>query len=210
MAKYIYLLLLTLLFQINLISASPTPKEALQMLKDGNERFYKDKSLHPNRTQERRLETADRQQPYAIIVGCSDSRVAPEILFDAGIGDLFIVRVAGNVVGHIGLDSLQYSTLYLNSSLIMVLGHEYCGAVKAVLDGQTKEIEAVAQLIEPAAERTKGQTNGRLENTIKMNVKIVVQQLKSDPVLSNLMAKGKLDIVGGYYDFHTGKVEILN
>ena len=94
------------------------------------------------------------QKPFAIILGCSDSRVSPEILFDQGIGDLFIVRVAGNVAGPVELDSIEYAALYLKSSLVLVLGHENCGAITAVLDGQTKEIEHVADLIAPAIQGT--------------------------------------------------------
>ncbi len=209
--RFILPILLFALCQVGLQAQEKiTPKQALSRLMAGNERFVKDGSIHPERTKERRLETAERQEPFAVILGCSDSRVSPEIIFDQGIGELFIVRIAGNVVGHIELDSIEYPTLYLNSSLVMVLGHENCGAVKAVLDGNTKDIEAVATLIEPAAERTKGQGEDRLENTIKMNVKLIVQQLKNTPVLSNLITQKKLNIVGAYYNFHTGKVELLS
>lgn len=201
---------LLLAFSVGGLSADEiTPKMALSRLMEGNQRFVTDGSLHPERTKERRLETAELQKPFAVILGCSDSRVSPEIIFDQGLGDLFIVRVAGNVVGHIELDSIEYSAIYLNSALVMVLGHENCGAIKAVIDGNTKDIEAVANLIAPAVERTKGQADDRLENTVKMNVKLVVQQLKNTPVLSNLIAKKKLNVVGAYYNFHTGKVELL-
>ncbi|MBI2742429.1 MAG: carbonic anhydrase [Chlamydiales bacterium] len=212
MKKWIVTLLLCSGLQCSLSAASsePTaPKLALERLIEGNKRFYKDKSEHPNRTEERRLETAGGQHPYAIILGCSDSRVAPEIIFDEGIGDLFIVRVAGNVLGPIGMESIHYSAIYLNSAIIVVLGHESCGAVQAVLNNNTKDIETIATQIKEAADRTKGQGDLRLENTIKLNAKMMVQQLKNDPVLSDLIKKKKLDIVGGYYDFHTGKVEIL-
>ena len=124
-----------------------TPDKALQTLREGNLRFIQNKSIHPNRADERRLETAKQQEPFAIILGCSDSRVSPEIVFDQGIGDLFVVRVAGNVVSPVILDSIEYSALYLHSSIIVVLGHENCGAVKAVLQGNTKDMEPVAELI---------------------------------------------------------------
>jgi len=186
-----------------------TPQQALQALVDGNTRFSTDKSLHPDRTSERRQETAAGQTPFATILGCSDSRVAPEILFDAGIGDLFIVRIAGNVAGAIGLDSIEYSVLYLNSPLILVLGHENCGAVGAVLQGKTKDIEAVAQLIDPAARATRGQKEDRLENTIKMNARLIAEQLRQSPVLKGFIDKGKLAVKSGYYNFHTGKVELI-
>lgn len=195
------------LVQISLFSL--TPDQALQNLMDGNQRFSKDKSLHLDRTSERRQELISKQAPFAIIVGCSDSRVAPEIVFDQGIGDLFIVRVAGNVVGPLEQDSVEYSALYLNSSIIMVLGHENCGAINAVLAGTTKDIESVAELIQPAADATKTQKTNRLENTIKTNAHMMAEQLKNSPVLSKLIAKKKLSVVAAYYNFHTGKVELL-
>lgn len=201
--------LFAILFFQACIYAATTPDTALKNLVEGNQRFYQDKSLHPDRTGERRLELTAHQAPFATIVGCSDSRVAPEILFDQGIGDLFIVRVAGNVVGPIELDSIEYSVIYLHSSLIMVLGHENCGAVKAVVDGTTKDIEAVAELIQPAAQATQKEKKDRLEKTIKLNAKMVADQLQKSPVLSKMIAEKKLSVVGGYYDFHTGKVELL-
>lgn len=209
MYKVLSLLLAGFLLHSSAQAQFIPPKTALKRLMEGNKRFSSDQALHLDRTAERREETAAKQEPFAIILGCSDSRVPPEIIFDQGLGDLFIVRVAGNVVGHLELDSIEFSALYLNSSLIMVLGHENCGAVKAVIDGNTKDIEAVATLIEPAAERTKGQGEDRLTNTVKMNVKLVVDQLKATPVLGALIEKKKLEIVGGYYNFHTGKVELL-
>ncbi len=186
-----------------------TPEDALLRLKEGNDRFTSDSSTHPDRTAERRQETSETQEPFATILGCSDSRVAPEIIFDQGIGDLFIVRVAGNISGPIELDSIEYSVVYLHSSLIVVLGHENCGAVKAVLHGMTKDIEAVAELIQPAAKKTKDLTKNRLENTIQLNAKMVAEQLRKSPVLSRYIKEKKLEIVAGYYDFHDGKVLIL-
>jgi carbonic anhydrase len=196
------------LIQVSLFGM--TPDEALKTLMDGNQRFSKDKSLHLDRTSERRKELTSTQAPYAVIVGCSDSRVAPEIVFDQGIGDLFIVRVAGNVIGPVETDSIEYSVLILNSVLVMVMGHEDCGAVKAVLAGTTKDIEAVADLIQPAVDATEGQKGNRLDNTIKTNAHLMAEQLRNSPPLSALIAKKKLSIVEAYYDFHTGKVELLN
>jgi carbonic anhydrase len=186
-----------------------TPEKALEILMSGNDRFATDRSLHPDRTSERRKETAQVQEPFAIILGCSDSRVSPEILFDQGIGDLFIVRVAGNVVGAIELDSIDYSALYLHSSLILVLGHQNCGAVTAVVNGNTRDIEAVASLIQPAAYKTRLEPENRLENTIRENVRIVVKQLRSSRVISKLIQEKKIDVVGGYYNFQSGRVELL-
>lgn len=186
------------------------PHAALERLLEGNRRFATDQSIHPDRTSERRQETASKQEPFAIILGCSDSRVPAEIIFDQGIGDLFIVRVAGNVVGPLELDSIEYSALYLHSSVIVVLGHESCGAVQAVLQGTTKDIEEVAKLIEPAARATAGEKEDRVEKTIKLNVHRMVDQLKNSPTLKKLVEEKKLVIVGGYYNFHTGRVELLS
>lgn len=183
-------------------------KDAIKRMMEGNKRFRADQSTHPDRVGERRLETARLQEPYAVIVGCSDSRVAPEIIFDQGIGDLFIVRVAGNVIGPLERESIEYSALVLHSCLIVVLGHENCGAVKAVLEGQTASVQAIAQLIDPAVEKARNQKDP-LEYAIKQNVKNMVDVLKKNPNLSPLIKQDKLAIMGGYYNFHTGEVEIL-
>jgi len=181
----------------------------LERLIEGNKRFVENKSLHPNRSLERRQQTASKQEPFAIIVSCSDSRVPSEILFDQGIGDLFIVRVAGNVIGPLEVASIEYSVLYLHSQLIFVLGHENCGAVQAVLAGTTKNIEPIASLIEPAVKTTAQMPGNHLENAVKKNVQRVVEYLQDKPLLKELIAEKKLLIKGGYYNFHTGKVELL-
>lgn len=186
-----------------------TPQQALKQLLEGNERYKQEKLLHPNRGKEERLSLEEGQNPFAVILGCSDSRVSPEIIFDQGIGDLFIVRVAGNVLGPVELDSIEYSAVYLKSSLILVLGHQSCAAVQAVINGQTKDIESIATLIAPSLKLAKTQKGSLLENTVKDNVTYVVDELKKSPVLAELMKKGKLGVVGGYYNFQTGSVEIL-
>jgi len=187
-----------------------SPQEALKRLMEGNERYKKEKFLHPNQSKEARLSLAEGQTPFATILGCSDSRASPEIIFDQGIGDLFVVRVAGNVAADVEIDSIEYSVLYLKSSLVLVLGHQSCGAVQAVVKGQTKGIESVASLIAPSLALAKTQKGSLLENTIKDNVLYVTQELKKSPPLANLIKQGKLAIVGGYYDFHTGGVEIVS
>lgn len=158
---------------------------ALQKLMEGNARYVKGHVEHPT----------PHQRPFAVIVACSDSRVAPEIIFDQGLGDLFVVRVAGNVVGDLGKESILYAVQELKASLVMVLGHERCGAVDAVMHHKTKDIPEIAALIAPAIQKEKS-----LEKAIKANVKNVVKDLRT---LLNVK------VVGGYYDFETGKVEIL-
>jgi carbonic anhydrase len=186
-----------------------TPNNALKTLLDGNKRYVENSSVHPNRSEERRREIKQIQKPFAVILSCSDSRLASEIIFDQGLGDLFVVRVAGNVLGDIELESVEYSTLFLNSSLIMVMGHQNCGAVEAVLDGNSQAIPSIAQYIEPAIELSKTQKGNRLENAIKDNVDNVVQQLQTHPSFQKLIAKKKLAVVGAYYNFQSGEVEML-
>lgn len=184
----------------------PTPAQALQKLVAGNQRYVQGKLLHPDQSKERREKTIEVQKPFATILGCADSRVSPEILFDQGIGDIFVVRVAGNVLGPVELDSIEYSALYLGSSLVLVMGHENCGAIEAVMAGKTKDIEAVASLITPALDMHPG---GSLEDAIKDNVKYVTLQLQNTPVLGKLIKQGRLAVRGAYYDFVTGKVDLL-
>ncbi len=185
------------------------PTQALQQLMEGNRRYSQEKLLHPNRGKEARICAANGQNPFAIILGCSDSRVAPELIFDQGIGDLFVVRVAGNVAGAVELDSIEYSAIYLKSSIILVLGHENCGAIQAVINGQTQDIESVASLITPSLELARTQEGSLIENTVKDNVLYVVDQLKKTPTLAKLIHAKQIDVVGGYYDFKSGAVNLL-
>ena len=165
---------------------------------------------HPNRTAESRLAVVSKQEPFAIIVGCADSRVSPEIIFDQGIGDLFVVRVAGNVIGSLELDSIEYAAIYLHSSAILVLGHENCGAVNAVVNGTTKDIESVAELIEPAVREARAKTpDNVLVNSVKANALRMRDFLRNTPTLKKLVEGKKLDVQAGYYHLQTGAVEIL-
>ncbi|MBS0629273.1 MAG: carbonic anhydrase [Verrucomicrobia bacterium] len=200
-------LILTLLFSVTLFAQGAkvaSPAEGYQLLMQGNERFVKGQLLHPDRDEVRRVKTVAGQTPFGTILGCSDSRVPPEILFDQGVGDLFVVRVAGNVVGPIELASIEYSVIYLGSKILIVLGHENCGAVDAVQQGKTKDIEPIAELISPAIK-----PNMTLENAVKENVKNVVGQLEKNPVLADLIKKKQFAVVGGYYDLVSGKVIVL-
>lgn len=176
----------------------------------GNQRYVQDQLLHANRDQERREALVSKQNPYAIILGCSDSRVSPEILFDQGVGDLFVVRVAGNVAGPLELDSIQYSALYLGSVVILVLGHENCGAVDAVVQNKTEDIEAVAKLIAPAVKTARKENDKNLlERSIKANALRMRQLLLDDSVIGKLVQQKKIEVHAGYYDLQTGAVELL-
>lgn len=187
-----------------------TPEDALQRLIEGNGRYIEDRSLHPNRNAERREEVAAKQEPFAIVLGCSDSRVSPEIIFDQGVGDLFTVRVGGNVVGPIEMSSILFAAEFLHSSLIFVLGHENCNAVQAVLEKNTKYIEPIALKIEPVIEKSLFKfSSNKVENAVKANVHAVVDQIAQQPSIAKLVADKKISLAGGYYHLGSGKVELL-
>lgn len=175
---------------------------------DGNERFAKNASTHPNRSQELREALTEIQTPFAVVIACSDSRVSPVIVFDQGLGDVFEVRIAGNVVGPVATASAEYSVKILGSSLIFVLGHENCGAVDAVLQGKGALIEPIAAKIEAGLKGAPKLSDNRLENAIKVNIRHTVQQLREVPAFAQLIKDNKLNIVGGYYHLGSGQVEL--
>lgn len=174
---------------------------------EGNQHYVADAPVSPDRTSMRRMEVHQKQKPFAVIVGCSDSRVPPEIIFDQGIGDLFVVRVAGQVVGPVELDSIEYAIKYLGANLVFVLGHQSCGAVSAVLKGKTADFEDVANLIKPAIQSL---PKKNVEAAVKANTRYVVEYLKGTSLIQKSMKEGKVDVVGGYYHLPDGRVEILH
>jgi len=186
--------------------------QALQKLMDGNKRYTAVKSNHSNQTPARREEVAKGQNPFAVIIGCSDSRVPPEIIFDQGLGDLFIIRIAGNVIDNPGLGSIEYGVEHLNVPLVMVLGHEKCGAVDAAVKGGEApgQIGSLIEAIKPAVEKAKTESGDMLDNAVQENVKMVVAKLKaSKPILAEMLEKGKIKIIGARYDLDTGIVEVI-
>lgn len=191
--------------------AAMSPEVALKRLFEGNDRYVRDALEHPNRSQDRREAIVAKQSPFAIILGCADSRVSPEIIFDQGVGDLFVVRIAGNVIGPLELDSIEYAASYLNSVVVVVLGHENCGAVDAVIQGNTKEIEAVAQLIEPAVREARHSSSENLwTRAVKINALRMKKFLLDSPVLAKFVKEKKIEIHAAYYNLQTGRVELLN
>jgi carbonic anhydrase len=188
-----------------------TPDQALQQLVDGNQRFVTNKRQNPNQTMARVTEIAKGQKPFAAILGCADSRVPAEILFDQGFGDLFVCRVAGNVATPEEIGSLEFGCAVLGSKTILVMGHERCGAVEASIKGAPVpgQISSLLEAIKPAVESTKGESGDRLESTCKANVKRQVETLLASPVLSQLVKDGKLKIAGGYYDLDTSQVTLI-
>jgi len=187
-----------------------SPQQALARLMQGNGRYVSDALEHPNRDQERRLAIVARQSPFAVIVGCADSRVSPEIIFDEGVGDLFVVRVAGSVIGPLELASIDYSMIYLGSVIIIVLGHENCGAVDAVVRGNTQDIEAVADIIRPAVKEARATSpENLLEMSVKTNARRMKELLLDSPVIKQRVAEGKVEVHAAYYHLKTGVVELL-
>ncbi len=201
-------------------SVRPSPDEALHELLAGNVRFAAGRSNSPRRSPADFRQLAEGQYPFAAIISCADSRVAPEILFDVGKGDIFVVRVAGNVVSGAGAvvkGSIEYAVAELNVPLIMVLGHSNCGAVKAAMthlnakDSLPGAINELVELIKPAVEQSKGQPGDPLASAIHKNVQVGVERLKGlEPILATPVKEGKLKVVGGVYDLRTGKVTLAN
>ena len=147
-----------------------------------------------------------------MILGCADSRVPPEVIFDQGLGDLFVVRVAGNVVDDIVLGSIEYAAAHLHTPLIVVLGHFRCGAVGATVAGGELEghLPSLAAAIQPAVDRVKGLPGDLVDHAVRANARMVADQLESSaPVLAELVEAGRLKIVATCYDLDTGAVELL-
>ncbi len=188
------------------------PDEALKMLMEGNKRFVQQKRIYPAQSRSRVQETATGQNPFAGILACADSRVPDEIIFDRGIGDIFVVRVAGNVVNPDVLGSLEYTTALLGSQLIMVLGHERCGAVTAAVKDEEVpgSISSLVNEIKPAVERVKNLSGDPVENSVVSNIKYQVELLtKQSTVFKDLIEQGKLKIVGARYDLDSGEVTLV-
>ena len=192
--------------------AQVSADSATTKLKEGNERFIKGKTLHPNQDFKRIKEVASAQKPFAIIVGCSDSRVPSEIIFDQGIGDLFIVRTAGQVSSYASWGSIEFGNAVLGAKLIVVLGHTSCGAVSAAckIPDVPGHIVTLINAIKPAAELAKKIAGDVVENAVKINVAMEVKQLQSlEPVLTKAIKNGSLKIVGAVYNLSTGQVDFL-
>lgn len=189
-----------------------TPDQALAQLMEGNKRFVEQKRVNPHQDFVRVREVAEGQAPFAAILSCADSRVVPEIVFDQGIGDLFVVRVAGNIATLEDIGSEEYGVGVLGASVLMVLGHERCGAVKASLTGGELPgvIESLVYAIKPAVDATEGQQGDHLTNAIQENVRMQVARLKNSAVIANAIAEGKLKLVGAYYSLDTGEVSLVD
>jgi len=210
-------IIITLTYVFSLITtivcAQVSADSALNSLKQGNKRFIEGKSMRPHQDLQRIKEVSLGQKPFAIIVGCSDSRVPSEIIFDQGLGDLFIVRTAGQVSTFASWGSIEFGHAVLGANLIVVMGHTKCGAVSAAckIPDVPGHIVTLINAIKPAAQLAKSQTGDEVENAVKINVAMQVQQLENlEPVLTKGIRNGALKIVGAVYDLETGKITFLN
>jgi carbonic anhydrase len=200
--------------------APPTPGQARQRLVEGNQRYVKGNMKACGASNPAaRSKLAAGQKPYAVVLTCSDSRVPPEMVFDEGLGELFVVRVAGNVADPIVLGSIEYAAEHLGSPLVVVLGHERCGAVTSAVDAQGKvpgNMAAVFKAISPALKRAKSSTQDKskdaiVEAAVVENARSVADGLtKQSPILKKLVADGKLQIVPARYDLDDGTVTMLD
>lgn len=194
-----------------------TPDAALALLKEGNRAFLDDAPQPPPHARERRLAIAREQHPFVVLVGCSDSRVPPEILFRRGLGDLFIIRVAGNTVDRVALGSIEYAVEELGAPLVVVLGHERCGAVHAAVEVVERDRAlpgAIGEMVEPilpAVLRARSAGGDLLDAAVRENVRRVAARLRDEgPILAEKVRTGALRIVGARYDLDDGMVDFFD
>jgi carbonic anhydrase len=191
---------------------SLSPDTTWKVLVAGNRRYVSGHPVWPHQSVSRREEVAGGQHPIAVVLSCSDSRVPPEIVFDQGLGDLFVVRVAGNVVDDNALGSIEYAVEHLGPRLIVVLGHQKCGAVAAAVAGGNAEghVDSIVKAIQPAVAAARNEKGDLVDNAVRENVRHVVDELdSSQPVLAGLVGDGKVKVIGARYDLGTGKVDMV-
>lgn len=202
---------------------NPNPvsaEEAKRRLIEGNRRFVNENRQYPNQSKRRLQSVSKKQYPYAAILGCADSRVPPEIIFDQGLGDLFVVRIAGNIASNETIGSLEYATANLGTQLIVVLGHKGCGAVSAAFDNQPDngKINSIVDDIRPSLSpnsRTRRNSSNNNDvnddnNAVINNIEYQARKLQNNSqIIDKLIRDDRLKIVGAYYDINTGKVRFL-
>lgn len=192
-----------------------TTDQALQQLLAGNQRYVNMALTHPHVSAARRAEVAGGQRPFAIIFSCVDSRVPPELVFDQGLGDLFVVRTAGHVLDDAAFGSIEFGVAELGIQLLVVLGHEKCGAIAATVDAVEKNatapghIAALVTGLTPAVTQAKGMAGDLVHNAVCANVTGTIHTLQASPILRAAREQGKLTIVGACYDLTTGRVQQL-
>lgn len=194
------------------------PSQALDLLRQGNAAFLRGEQTSVLTSAQRRLDLALGQSPFAAYVTCSDSRVPPELLFGRGLGELFIIRNAGNTVDTVALGSIEYAVAVLKTPLVVVMGHESCGAVKAATEVVTDNATfpgSIGPMIEPiipAVLQARSEDGDLLDNSVRANVRRVVKQLReqTDPIMLEPQQKGDLWVVGAYYSLETGEVDFFD
>lgn len=191
-------------------------KNPLELLIEGNKRFKENHPIHPDQTLDRIRELKKGQHPFAVIISCSDSRLPPELIFDQGLGDLFVVRNAGNIISDYELGSVEYAVEHLETKLIVVLGHKQCGAIEAFIEHKHDSVQNHIQRIidyiksEPEEAEIDVEVFNYYEKAIIANVKHGVHVIEqSEPVLKEFIQSGRVQIVGMLYDIETGNVEII-
>jgi carbonic anhydrase len=188
-----------------------TPEDALKRLQNGNARFADERAKRPRADGARRAEVEAGQHPFATILTCGDSRVSPTLMFDQGLGDLFVLRVAGNIHGNSVIASIEYAAVHLSVRLVLVVGHSSCGAVTATVERVSGgHLEALAAVIRPAVERAREQPGDLIDNAIRENARGVADTLRTNqPILAGLAADGTIEVHAAYYDLSTGRVELI-
>lgn len=190
----------------------PSASDVLRELKAGNAHHVAKRYQHPHQTAARQRELTATQSPHAIVLSCADSRVAPEIVLDQGLGDLFDIRVAGNVASATELASIEYAAEHLHTPLLVVMGHQKCGAVTAAAESGEAEghLPSLLAMIRPAVDQARAEPGDLIDNAVRINVENVVRQLReSKPLLGALVERGQLTVVGAVYSLDTGKVAWL-
>src|SRR2546421_9728922 len=200
------------------LPASPitTPEEALGELRAGNERFVAGTRIHPNQDAEHRAALASVQNPFAVVFGCSDSRLAAEIIFDRGLGDLFVVRTAGHTIGPEVLGSVEYAVSILHTPLVVVLGHNSCGAVTAARDAYLNDeppsgyLRAVVDAIAPSVRLASDHHVGDLDRIVDLHIRRTIDELRSESTaLAEAVAAGRCAVVGMFYELSAGRVRVV-
>ncbi|MGN9843996.1 carbonic anhydrase [Nonomuraea sp. H19] len=188
-----------------------TPDQAWAALREGNRRWVTGDVTHPHQDAARRKAVAEKQDPFAVVFSCIDSRVAPELVFDTGLGDLFVVRTAGQTIDPLVTGSAEYGPAEMGTPLVVVLGHQRCGAVTAAAEAlhDHKKLPGELSTIESSLRSAYKRSDGDVDKMIRINTIDVVNQLKKDKLFAPLIAKDKLKVIGAYYSIDTGEVTRL-
>lgn len=212
---FLFVLLLTLLASCN--RDTHTASSPIDKLLEGNNRYRSNHPVHPDQTRERLKELSGGQHPFAVVVSCSDSRVPPELVFDQGLGDLFVIRTAGHVVGDYELASIEYAVEHLRVSKVLVLGHENCGAVKALLEHPKGRLPGhlnnLVNYLRTESEEKELLSHGDhdLKHAVLANVAHCVNAVRnSKPILNEKVEQNELEVYGAYYSLKSGKVELIH